>query len=187
LLDVNLNKKGGLKMLKRCIMIFPKFENGQIIDKVRTQYDPLANHVKPHITLVFPFDSNIETTKLKEHLSSVLSQINCFEIILNGITPTNNFGKYLFLNIQKGNDEIIELHNKLYTGILQNYFPEWLKGKVFLPHMTVGNFNNEEDFEMAINQTKNIIDSFKATVNEISVEIIDEKEDSIIEINIPLK
>jgi 2'-5' RNA ligase len=168
-------------------MIFPKFENGQIIDKVREQYDPLANHVKPHITLVFPFDSDIETTKLKEHLSSVLSQITCFEIILNGITPTNNFGKYLFLNIQKGNDEIIELHKKLYTGILQNHFPEWLKGKVFLPHMTVGNFNDEEDFEMAINQTKNIVDSFKTIVNEISVEIIDENEDSIIEINIPLK
>jgi len=174
-------------MLKRCIMIFTKFENGQIIDKVREQHDPLAKHVRPHITLVFPFDSDIETTKLKEHLSSVLSEITPFEIILNGITPANNFGKYLFLNIQKGNDEIIELHKKLYTGILQNYFPEWLKGKVFLPHMTVGNFNNEEYFKMAINETKNIVDSFKTTVNEISVEIIDENEDSIIELNMPLK
>lgn len=53
--------------------------------------------------------------------------------------------------------------------------------------MTVGNFNIEEDFEMAINETKNIVDFFKTTVNEISVEIIDENEDSIIELNIPLK
>jgi hypothetical protein len=36
-------------MLKRCIMIFPKFENGQIIDKVRERYDPLANHVRPQL------------------------------------------------------------------------------------------------------------------------------------------
>lgn len=53
--------------------------------------------------------------------------------------------------------------------------------------MTVGNFDKEENFEMAINETRNIVDSFKAIVNEISVEIIDENEDSIIELNIPLK
>lgn len=74
-------------MLKRCIMIFPKFENGQIIDKVREQYDPLANHVRPHITLVFPFDSDLETNRLEEHISTVLSEITPFEIILNGVTP----------------------------------------------------------------------------------------------------
>lgn len=174
-------------MLKRCIMIFPKFHNGEIIDKVREKYDPLANHVKPHITLVFPFESEIETNELKEHISKVLSEIAPFEVILNGITPTNDFGQYLFLNIQKGGNEIIGLHKQLYTGILQIYYPEWLCGKTFLPHMTVGNFDNEDDFLMGIDETRNIMDSFKATVNEISVEIIDENEDSIIELNIPLK
>ncbi|WP_027626340.1 2'-5' RNA ligase family protein [Clostridium lundense] len=174
-------------MLKRCIMIFPKFNNGHIIDKIREQYDPLANHVRPHITLVFPFDSDIKTTELKEHISTVLSDITPFEIFLNGITPTNNFGKYLFLNIQKGSEEIIEIHKRLYTGILENYCPDWLKGKTFLPHMTIGNFDNEEKFQIAIKDTRNITDSFKTIVNEISVEIIDENEDSIIELNIPLK
>ncbi|MFL0269315.1 2'-5' RNA ligase family protein [Candidatus Clostridium radicumherbarum] len=172
-------------MLKRCIMIFPKFNNGQIIDKIRDQCDPLANHVRPHITLVFPFDSDTKTTELKEHISTVLSNITPFEIFLNGITPTNNFGKYLFLNIQKGSEEIIEIHKRLYTGILENYFPDWLKGKTFLPHMTIGNFDNEEKFQIAIKDTRNITDSFKTIVNEISVEIIDENEDSIIELNIP--
>lgn len=174
-------------MLKRCIMIFPKFENSKIIDRIREKYDPLASHVKPHITLVFPFDSDIETNVLREHISYVLSNTTAFQVTLSGITPTNSFGKYLFLNIQKGGNEIIELHKILYTGILENYFPEWLKGNEFLPHMTVGNFDNEDDFALAINETKNIIESFKTTVNEISVEIIDENEDSIIELNIPLK
>ncbi|SDP29927.1 hypothetical protein SAMN04488529_103235 [Clostridium gasigenes] len=56
-----------------------------------------------------------------------------------------------------------------------------------MPHMTVGYFDNEEKFKIAINDTKNIVDSFKTTVNEISVEIIDTNADSIIELNIPLK
>lgn len=174
-------------MLKRCIMIFTKFDNGNIIDKVRGKYDPLSKHVRPHITLVFPFDSEIETAELEDHIKSALSEITSFEIILNGITPTNNFRKYLFLGIQKGSNEIIELHKRLYTGILESHYPVWLKGKTFLPHMTVGNFEDEEKFEFAIKETRNITDSFKTIVTEISVEIIDENEDSIIELVIPLK
>ena len=168
-------------------MIFPRFENSRIIDSIRDRYDPLATHVKPHITLVFPFDSDIESNVLREHISSVLANITAFEVTLKGITPENYFAKYLFLNIQKGGNEIIELHKRLYTGILENYFPKWLKGHIFLPHMTVGNFDNDDDFAIAINETRNITDSFITTVNEVSVEIIDENEDSIIEINIPLK
>lgn len=63
-------------------MIFPKFNNRQIIDKIREKYDPLANHVRPHITLVFPFESDIETTELKEHISTVVSDIPPFELFL---------------------------------------------------------------------------------------------------------
>lgn len=118
-------------MLKRCIMIFPEFNNGQIIDKLRGQYDPLAEHVRPHITLVFPFVSDIKTSELKEHILSALSGTTPFEVTLRGIIPVNSFAKYLFLTIVKGSEELIELHKRLYTGILEDYFPEWLKGKAF--------------------------------------------------------
>ncbi|ADL50061.1 2'-5' RNA ligase family protein [Clostridium cellulovorans] len=174
-------------MLKRCIMIFPKFENGQVIDKIREKYDPLVTHVRPHITLVFPFDSNIKTNELKNHISLVLSEVETFEVILKGITPVSSFGKYLFLNIEKGTEEIIQLHKKLYTGILEEHFPEWLKGNNFLPHMTVGSFQKEEEFQMAAEETKAVVDAFRTIVTAVSVEIIDENEDSIIELEIPLK
>ena len=168
-------------------MIFPKFKNGQVIDRIREKYDPLATHVRPHITLVFPFDSDIETAELNKHISSVLSDVEAFEVMLKGITPVNSFGRYLFLNIEKGTEKIIELHKKLYTGILQEHFPQWLNGNNFLPHMTVGNFQNEEEFQMATEETKAVVDDFKTIVNTVSVEIIDENEDSIIELEIPLK
>lgn len=173
-------------MLKRCIMIFPKFENVKIIDEIRDKYDPLAKHVRPHITLVFPFESNIETGDLREHISSAVSEIKAFEVVLQGITPVKSFGNYLFLGIQKGSEEIIKLHEKLYTGILEAHYPEWLKYGKFLPHMTVGCLNDDESFKIASNYVKNVDNSFKTIVNEVSVEIIDENEDSIIELNILL-
>ncbi len=36
---------------KRDILIFPKFDNIDIINEVRNKYDRLANLVNPHITL----------------------------------------------------------------------------------------------------------------------------------------
>lgn len=131
-------------MINRCIMVIPEFENGGAIDNIRNKYDPLADHVRPHITLVFPFESEIPTDDLRKHISANISGIAPFELVLSGISPVES---YLFLNIVKGGNEIVELHKRLYTGILENYFPEWLKEKAFLPHMTVGNFDNDDAFK----------------------------------------
>lgn len=100
-------------------MIFPHFKNMQLIDDIRSKYDPLAKHVRPHITLFFPFESNLNTGKIKEHISNVISGIMPFDIKLNGITPSTSLGNYLFLNIIEGHNQIVELHKRLYSGILE--------------------------------------------------------------------
>lgn len=174
-------------MLERCIMIFPRFDNMDIIDEIRGKYDPLADHVRPHITLVFPFESNIESTEMENHLKKVLSPVKPFRIVLKGFTPEKEpFGNYLFLNIEKGKDEIIELHRRLYTGILETFMSQRLKSGWYRPHMTVGKIECEERFELAIEETKDINDTFDTIVSKVSVEIIDENEDSIIEMEIDL-
>lgn len=114
---------------------------------------------------------------MREHISSIVSKIKSFEVVLQGITPVKSFGNYLFLGIQKGSEEIIKLHEKLYTGILEAHYPEWLKHGKFLPHMTVGCLNDDESFRIAANYVKNLENYFKTIVNEVSVEIIDENED----------
>ncbi|MBW4829636.1 MAG: 2'-5' RNA ligase family protein [Clostridiaceae bacterium] len=174
-------------MIERCIIIFPEFSNIEVIDEIRERYDPLACHVRPHITLVFPFESNIDYIQLKSHLEEVLSSVNSFPLKLKSITPVNSFGNYLFLNIEKGKEEIVEIHKKLYTGILEQYFPQWLKTGEYNPHMTVGKIESEEKYKLAIEKTKEVTDLFKTIVNKISVEIIDDNEDSIIEMDIGLK
>lgn len=174
-------------MLQGCIMVFTKFSNIGVIDEIREKYDPLASHVRPHITLIFPFKSNIESNQLKRHLEEVLPSINPFPLTLKGITPVKSFGNYLFLNIENGKNEIIEIHRKLYTGILEQYFPQWLKMGSYNPHMTVGKIESEEKYRLAIEETKEVIDVFETIVSKISVEIIDENEDSIIEMEIELE
>lgn len=172
---------------KRTIMIFPKFENINIINEIRKKYDPLANHVSPHITLVFTFESSLTSIEIKEHLLEVLDGTRRFRLTLQEIVKIDNpLGMYLFLDIKQGNEQIKELSKKLYKGILQNYKPDWLSEKTFMPHMTIGSFTSKEDLNVAFKDTELIKENFTTIVDKISVEIIDENEDSIIEVEVDL-
>ena len=53
---------------KRDILIFPKFKNINKIQELRNKYDPLANLIAPHITIVFPFSDNISNEELIKRL-----------------------------------------------------------------------------------------------------------------------
>lgn len=174
-------------MQKRCIMIFPEFADGDAINAIRKKYDPLANHVRPHITLVFPFDSDLQPKELKEHLTGALLNVTPFDIVLRGITPVKGHGNYLFLNIESGREEILEIHKRLYTGLLEKFLPAWLQSGGYYPHLTVGNIENEEKYKAAIEETSQMKEAFETTVDTISVEIIDENQDSIIEVEISLR
>lgn len=181
LVELNCNVK------KRTIMIFPQFENVNIIDDIREKYDPLANHVRPHITLVFTFESNLTSIKLKEHLEKVLTGIGPFRLTMGDIIKIDNpFGMYLFWSLKDGIEDIKKLSSKLYTGILEPYKPEWLNEETFLPHMTIGNFTSRDDLDKAFKDVSVIKESFTTMVNKVSAEIIDENEDSIIDIEVNL-
>ena len=172
---------------RRTIMIFPQFENISIIDDIRKKYDPLYNHVRSHITLVFTFESNISLNEIKDHMEKVLKVIIPFRLTMTDIIKVDNhLGKYLFLVINEGVDNIKKLSSKLYTGILEQYKPEWFNENTFLPHMTIGSFNSREDLNKAFKDVSVIKENFTTIVNKVSVEIIDENEDSIIEIEVDL-
>lgn len=170
---------------KRCILIFPKFENIDIINEIREKYDPFASNVLPHITLVFPFDSNISRTELKDHLVVSLENIKCFSLTMQGIRKLDDSGFYLILQVTQGTEIIKELHEKLYIGLLQPSKPIWPKG--FMPHMTVGLLPNSDELDTAYRDLENINEKFSAKIDTVSVEIIGENEDSIIELEVKLE
>jgi len=172
---------------RRTIMIFPEFKNINIINEIRGKYDPLAKHVRPHISLVFTFESSLTSIEIEEHLKKAVDGIRCFTLNLQEIIKIDNsLGKYLFLGINQGNEQIKEISIKLYTGILQCYKPDWLNEDTFLPHMTIGSFTSKEDLDIAFRDTQAIKNNFTTIVDKISVEIVDENEDSIIETEVNL-
>ena len=123
------------KVLTRTTMIFPEFEEMEIIDGIREKYAPLARLVRPHITIVFPFENQMSNNDIADILSDRLKNIHPFELVLNGISKQEDrFGNYLFLDVKEGSTEICTIHNILYD----NEFCEHDLGLGYKPHMTVG-------------------------------------------------
>ncbi|WP_297639210.1 2'-5' RNA ligase family protein [uncultured Clostridium sp.] len=161
----------------RTIMIFPEFENMGKINKIRDKYDPLAKLVRPHITLVFPFESKVSDKELSLHIKEVLKDIKRFELELNGFSKKEDkYGRYLFLNVIKGIEEIKEIHEKLYAGSLKKFKGE----EKYIPHMTVGKVASKELLDKAFISINDENEKFKTIIKKISVEMIGEKEESII-------
>lgn len=52
--------------------------------------------------------------------------------------------------------------------------------------MTIGNFTSRDDLDKAFKDVSVIKESFTTMVNKVSAEIIDENEDSIIDIEVNL-
>lgn len=159
---------------KRDILIFPKFKNISKIQELRNKYDPLANLIAPHITIAFPFSDNMSNEELIKKLTNLLKNFRPFTIVFKGISLSED--NYIFLNCMKGDQEIIELHNEIYKQILTSHLKKSIK---YIPHITLGKASSIQELDSFDYE-------FKTVVDEISIELIGEHEESIIIKNIKL-
>ncbi|GAA5532612.1 2'-5' RNA ligase family protein [Deinococcus aluminii] len=118
--------------IERVVVAFPEALTQTFVDDLRTLYDPLALVLKPHITFVFPFTSSLTTASLREFLITTLAGFRPLPVRLDGVTA---HGEYLFLNVKRGNDDLIALHDALYGVPLAPFLdPEY----TYVPHVTLG-------------------------------------------------
>ena len=169
-------------MEKHCILIFPTFENMNTIDMIRNQYDPLSKLVNPHITLVFPFERELTTSELTDHIRNALKDFSPFYLKMKGITASVEPEEtYLFLNVAQGLQELYGLSRALYSGILEKYQSDFYKDQ-YLPHITVGKLKKSENYDTILDRIGNQETEFSCYVNCVYVEIIHEDNSSIVEI-----
>ncbi len=164
-------------------MIFPQFDNMDVIDRIRAKYDPVAHLVRPHVTLVFPFMSDLGADEIRKHVQNSLAGVQPFLLSLQGIIAQKGFGNYLLLDVHRGRNKLKEMHRRLYTGILAPYLPSWCNPdcRPYSPHMTVGRVEDDEAFAVAVEAVSAVNDLFQTTVREIAVEIIEPDGSSTIE------
>jgi 2'-5' RNA ligase len=103
------------------------------IDEVRRRHDPMAALIPPHFTLVYPFEASLPPGALRAHMVQTLAGCPPFEVALAGVSGAD--GEYLRYDIKQGNDALIALHDRLYSGPLAGYLDIT---RSYQPHMTIG-------------------------------------------------
>lgn len=161
----------------RTVLIFPEFDNMSIIDGIRDKYDPLARLIRPHITLVFPFESGMDTETLKSRLQSALIGTEPFDIELRRISKhIDRWGNYLFLSVVKGKQQLAGMSRSLYLSLFGAE-----NTQKYIPHITVGKLETEGLLDSAYSIAAHISDTFTAVADAVSVEIIGAHGESYIE------
>ncbi|GAB6497462.1 2'-5' RNA ligase [Bacillus sp. UMTAT18] len=166
----------------RTILVFLNNMSLDKIENIRQKHDPLFELIPPHITIAFPFKSDISNDELKSHILNLSRGVGKIEIeFANCITHVRN---YLFLEVERGKEQITKLHDILYTGPLLQFLKEDIP---YIPHVTVG---RKESAELAAEVAKDIHsfpEKLQCVIDRISVERIGEKGESIIEFEVPLQ
>lgn len=163
-------------MINRAIVIFPNFDNVELIEGIRKKYDPLCDYIAPHLTLIFPFQSDLTTRELINHLENQLKGLSPFELVLKGVTGASD--GYVFLDVKIGNDKVIELHDKLYKGILEPYHNRYIP---YIPHITIAKLNDSKEQGLVVDELLDFDVEFCTIIDKLTIEIIDDAEHSILE------
>ena len=161
---------------KRDVIIIPELSNVQVIEKIREKYDELYGIVPPHITLAFPFDSDIPDDILKSRLTEIAADFKPFKIRLKGISFVLDKRVdiyYIFLDFIEGEEKIKYLHKRIYKEILREELTF-----DYRPHITLG--CTKEKITLSLDE------EFESTVEQLSVELIGENEESNIIIQVGL-
>ena len=143
--------------MSNLLIAYPNISNQDLerIQNIRKSHDPkYYDVVNPHITLVFG-TQKLSLNHLLDHAKTVLSAFStvslCFDKALVVEDDSKTFF-HTFLVPSKGYDDIIKIHDALYTGELLDELREDIP---FIPHIGIG-----------INEDEKTMDSLATSIND---------------------
>ena len=145
------------------------------VEKLRDKYDPLAQRVAAHLTLVHPFSTTLTRQALEAHLQMVSRWARPIALELQDVT--GHQGEYLFLNLKRGNDEVIALRDALYTGPLATFREASV---TFVPHVTVGRLSSHTQFQESLYATRGYTEPVATVLDRLSCYRIDDDGQRVI-------
>ena len=135
------------------VLAFPVLDPKDLesIQSWREKNDELFDIVEPHFTIVFAVDDEPEEEFIKE-IELQTKGVGKIEFeIKRAIVHKDEFRDvyHVFLVPGKGYAEMIELHDKLYSGRL---LPHWRRAIEYIPHITIGNSKDRSKCKQAVDE-----------------------------------
>ena len=114
------------------VVFYPRLDDPRLRD-FRRSYDPTADLIEPHLTLVFPVPGSPEA--LSEHVRKVVTHVEPFDLHIAGLKKT--WDHWMYLAIREGSEVVVALHEELYGTSLAEHRRLDL---TFEPHIGIGFF-----------------------------------------------
>jgi 2'-5' RNA ligase len=151
-------------MIRRAVVAVPRGKAMAQIEAIRLRYDPLATQLPAHVTLVFPFHSDIVDSALRSHVEHAVAPASPFALRLECIVSLDDH--HLAATITTGSDSIVGLHDRLYTGPLATH-----RSRVhrFAPHITVGRFGERPAVETALGELPSTDLRIDTTITAVTI------------------
>ena len=139
------------------------------IEPIRQRFDPMAGLLPSHITLVFPFESDLTAKDLRKHVELAVKGVAPLALTLEGFTGSER--QYLFLGVKRGSDSIVDMHERLYSGPLKVHR---LFTHTYVPHVTVGRLGSNAAFQAALASVAQIDTRIETLADSVTVYRLDE-------------
>ena len=151
--------------MKRVIFVEPQIENPETIFDIFRKYNPDSSFVNPHICLVFPFESDLQTSTIESLINNIFSKYSKFDIKLSGLSISyeekNNF---LFLNVIDESNILKQMSYEIYNSLGDN---AKLRGE-YTPHITISKSKSIEDINKIYESSQLLLQqSYNATISAI--------------------
>ena len=85
----------------------------------RHKYDPYSELLPEHVTLIHPVPEIVGKRNIENHIKKVLNTWKPFNVHFCTIEKT--WDHWMYLGAKEGRELVVELHNKLYEGILKSF------------------------------------------------------------------
>ncbi|MFC9771620.1 MULTISPECIES: 2'-5' RNA ligase family protein [unclassified Pseudarthrobacter] len=131
--------------------------------------DPLAGVVPAHITLVTTTPTHDWEATLA-HVRDVARRQSPFMVTIAGTGSFRPVSPVVFIKVEDGFDECVELHEKLQQGPLQRDLPF-----AFHPHVTIAHDVSPE----SLDEAETVLKSYKATFPVVSMGLYEHDADGI--------
>lgn len=151
--------------MKRVIFVEPQIEDKEAIFDIFQKYNPDSSFVNPHICLVFPFESDLETSILESIINNSFRKYSSFDIQLSGLSVSyEEINNFLFLNVIDESNTLNQMSHELYNSLGEN---AELKGD-YIPHITIGKSRSIDDINQIYEKSKSLLQlNYNANISTI--------------------
>ncbi|RXT14965.1 2'-5' RNA ligase family protein [Ammoniphilus sp. CFH 90114] len=150
--------------MKYTIAIFPGHEVQERANSYRKRYDSHYALIQPHMKLKWPFEATEqEIPEIVTHIENVARETEPFELTFHKIKTFYPTNPVIYFGVQDPTP-LTSLHQLLSEGALgrdEKY--------VFLPHLTIGQDMNEDEFHDVYGRLKMINLNLHSQIDRISL------------------